>query len=226
MHRRCDDVPTYVAACHVVQTLPEGGSNICLHLQSEYAMLKSAHHLLILIIVLTSGCASLLPVSRSDTSTFERYEEARDAVAALVPMQSTKASAQKSGIDFAKQPNVKFLTHSDIVRQLVPTGILRREDLEPGIVACLEARDACNGLEIHASRVAKTRTGGFFADFFNYRQRTETTGWRFNALILYVNDTVVYRSWGGQPRVDELEVTTRPLGPFQNIGPSIVSGGR
>jgi hypothetical protein len=187
-------------------------------------MLKSAH--LAAVVLLTSGCASLLPVSHSDNSPFLSYEEARTAVAALVPMQSTKAPAQQGGVDFARQPNAKFLTHSDIVRLLVPSGILRREDLEPGIVACLEARDACNGLDIHASRIAKTRTGGFFADFINYRQRTETTGWRFHALILYVNDTVVYRSWGGQPRVDELDVTTRPLGPFQDMGPAMVSTGR
>ncbi len=188
-------------------------------------MLKSAH-LVAVVVALTTGCASLLPVSHSDTSPFESFDAARSAVAALVPMQSTKVSAQQSGVDFAKQPNAKFLTHSDVVRLMVPTGILRREDLEPGIVACLEARDACNGLEIQASRIAKTRTGGFFADFINYRQRTETTGWRFNALILYVNDMVVYRSWGGQPRVDELDVTTRPLGPFQNMGPSLVAADR
>ena len=187
-------------------------------------MLKVVH--LLAVVALSSGCSSLLPVSHSDASTFQSYDEARSAVAALVPMQSTKASAEQNGVDFAKQPNAKILRHSDIVRMLVPSGILTREDLEPGIVACLEARDACNGLEINASKIAKARTGGFFADFINYRQRTETTGWRFNALILYVNDTVVYRSWGGQPRVDELDVTTRPLGPFQDLGPSMVSTAR
>jgi hypothetical protein len=168
-----------------------------------------------------------LPVSHSDASTFQTYEEARGAVSALVPMQSTKAaSVADHGIDFGKQPNTKFLTHSDVVRLLVPAGMLRREDLDPGIVVCLESRSACNGLEITASRIAKTRTGSFFADFINYRQRTETTGWRFNALILYVDDMVVYRSWGGQPRVEELDVATRPLGPFQEIGPSLVSSPR
>ena len=187
-------------------------------------MLKSAY--LLVLVAMASGCASMLPVSHSDASAFQSYEEARSAVAALVPMQSTKATLEKNGLDFAKQPNAKILTHSDIVRLLVPSGILKREDLEPGIVACLEARDACNGLDITASKIQKKRTGGFFADFINYRQRTETTGWRFNALILYVNDTVVYRSWGGQPRVDELDVTTRPLGPFQDLGPSMVSTAR
>lgn len=187
-------------------------------------MWKTAY--LIAFALLASGCSSMLPVSYSNASTFQTYEEARNAVAALVPKTSTKKVAEAGGIDFAALPNTKILTHSDVVRLLVPTGILTRQDLDPGIVACLEARDACNGLDIAASKIEKRRTGSFFADFINFRQRTETTGWRFNALILYVNDTVVYRSWGGQPKVDELDVTTRPLGPFQDMGPAFVGSGR
>jgi hypothetical protein len=188
-------------------------------------MWKSAYLPAIATVVI-SGCASLLPVSHSDVSTFQTFDEARNAVVALVPMRSTKKSAEQNGMNFAAQPNTKFLTHSDVVRLLVPTGILRREDLDPGIMACLVARDACNGLEITAYKIQKKRTGNFFADFVNYRQRTETTGWRFNALILYVKDTVVYRSWGGQPNVNELDVATKPLGPFQDIGPGLVSVAR
>lgn len=175
------------------------------------------------VVLLAGGCTSLLPVSHSDASTFQTFEEARDAVVALVPMQSTRHTGGKDGVDFAAQPNTKILTHSDVVRLLVPTGLLKREDLDPGILVCVQARDACRGLVVVASRIAKTRTGSFLADFINYRQRTETTGWRFNALILYVDDLVVYRSWGGQPRVDELDVTTRPLGPFQEVGPTLVA---
>lgn len=178
------------------------------------------------VVLLTSACSSLLPVSRSDASSFKSFDEARDAVVALVPMQSKRSSLTKDGIDFATQPNTKILTHADVVRLLVPAGLLQRGDLDPGILVCVEARDACQGLDINASRIAKTRTGSFFADFINYRQRTETTGWRFNALILYVDDLVVYRSWGGQPKVEELDVSNRPLGPFQDIGPALVSTAR
>jgi hypothetical protein len=178
------------------------------------------------LVALTSACSSLLPVSQSNSSSFKSFDEARSAVVALVPMKTSKKTVNANGIDFAKQPNTKILTHSEIVRLLVPAGLLKRDDLDPGILVCVQARDACNGLDIVAYRIAKTRTGNFFADFVNYRQRTETTGWRFNALILYVDDLVVYRSWGGQPQVDELDESIRPLGPFQDIGPSMVSGAR
>jgi hypothetical protein len=39
-------------------------------------------------------------------------------------------------------------------------------------------------------------------------------------VVLMVDDLVVYRSWSGQPGIDELEVTRNPLGPFQDIGPA------
>jgi hypothetical protein len=78
-------------------------------------------------------------------------------------------------------------------------------------------------MEIVAAKISRTRTGNFLADFSNFRRNTETSGWRFNALILFVDDLVVYRSWGGQPAVLETEVTNNPLGPLQDVGPSLLS---
>jgi hypothetical protein len=173
--------------------------------------------------LLMAACSSLLPRSRSESSPFKSFEEARNAIAGLIPMKSNVASLTKMGIDPIQQPNTTILTHDDIVRRFVPSGLIEREDLDPGVLACLEARDACRGWEMTAARIAKTRTGNFFTDVTNFHRRTETTGWRFNALILLVNDTVVYRSWGGQPKVNELQVNTNPLGPLQEMGPSLVT---
>ena len=141
-------------------------------------------------------------------------------------MKTTASAVQASAMGLAAQPNSKLLTHSDVVRLLVPAGLLKREDLDPGIMACVEAREACHGMEITASRIRKKRTGNFLADFTTFKQRTETTGWRFNALILFVGDLVVYRSWGGQPHVIDVDVAVKPLGPFQDMGPSVVSSMR
>lgn len=169
------------------------------------------------------ACSSLLPRARSESSPFNSFEEARHAIDGLVPMKSDAATLTKLGIDPVQQPNTTILTHADIVRRFVPSALLNRSDLDPGVLACLEARDACRGWEITAARILKARTGNFFTDFTNFSRRTETTGWRFNALILLVNDVVVYRAWGGQPRVNEIEVNTNPLGPLQEMGPAIVT---
>jgi hypothetical protein len=126
-------------------------------------------------------------------------------------------------LDPSKHSSITLLTHADVVRRFVPASVLTKDNLDPGVVACLEARDACRGIEVTASRIARNREGNFFLDFFAFKQRTETTGWRFNAVVLLLNDVVVYRNWGGQPVVDETDVRTNPLGPLQNMGPSAVS---
>jgi hypothetical protein len=173
--------------------------------------------------LLLGGCSSMLPKSLSESPTFQNFDDARKAIESLQPKKSNLATLSDIGISPAKQPNTLILTHSDIVRKVVNGSVLTKEDLDPGIVTCLDARDACRGWEVNVARIAKARTGNFWADFLNFKRRTETTGWRFNALILMVNDVVVYRAWGGQPVVNEVDVNTNPLGPFQDMGPAVVT---
>jgi len=173
----------------------------------------------LLACVLAGGCATWLPEGRTDTTPFKTYDEARQAVEALVPMKSDREALEQGGFNPIKHPNMTLLTHADVVRRFLPSAILKREDLDPGIILCLESRDACRGIEVIGVKIARERKGSFWADFFNFQRRTETTGWRFNAVVLMVNDLVVYRSMGGQPAIDEKEVTRNPLGPFQDLGP-------
>jgi len=177
---------------------------------------------LLLLALQLVGCSSMLPRARSESSPFSSFDEARQAIEGLVPMHSDVAALTRLGITPVQQPNTAILTHADVVRRFIPSSLLKREDLDPGVLACLEARDACRGWEITAARIKKERTGNFWADFTNFSRRSETTGWRFNALILLINDVVVYRAWGGQPRVSDIEVQTNPLGPLQDVGPAMV----
>jgi hypothetical protein len=170
-----------------------------------------------------TACSAWLPRVHSKSSTFETFDAARQAVESLEPMRSDVQTLARLGISPTQQPNLQILTQADILRKLVPSvPLLNRNDLNPGVRACLEAHDACRGWEFTGGRITRARTGNFIADFTNFSRRTETTGWRFNALILLVNDTVVYRTWGGQPTVNELEVNTNPLGPVQDMGPAII----
>lgn len=174
-------------------------------------------------VVMISACSSMLPKAYTNSSAFESFDEARAAVEKLQPMKSDRQALERNGFNLKSHANIKLLTHADVVRIFVPTSLLKREDLDPGILMCLEARDACRGMEVAESRMARVRTGNFWTDFANFKRRTETTGWRLDALILFVNDLVVYRSWGGQPAINEVEIRTNPLGPFQEIGPALVT---
>jgi hypothetical protein len=182
--------------------------------------------LLLIVTALLCGCSSMLPKARTESPTFQSFDDARHAIEALQPQKSNLETLSELGLTPTQQPNTVILTHADIVRRVVTGGLLSKDDLDPGILTCLNARAACRGWELNVARIAKVRTGGFWADFLNFKRRTETTGWRFNALILLVNDVVVYRGWGGQPAVNEVEVQTNPLGPLQEMGPSAVTNSR
>ena len=166
-----------------------------------------------------TGCASMLPETHTNTTSFKSFDEARMALETLEPRKSDRKALESNGFTPAHHPNMTLLTHADVVRRFLPSALLKREDLDPGILSCLEARDACRGVEVVGARISKVRTGWFWPDFLNFHRRTETTGWRFTALVLLVNDQIVYRSWSGQPRIDEVEIVKRPMGPLQNIVP-------
>lgn len=172
-----------------------------------------------MLAVLLTGCAAMLPETYTNTTSFNSFEEARAALEKLEPRKSDREAMERNGFAPAHHPNMTLLTHADVVRRFVPSALLKREDLDPGILACLEARDACRGVEVVGGRLSKVRTGSFWPDFLNFHRRTETTGWRFTALVLLINDEIVYRSWSGQPRIDEVEIVKRPMGPLQNIIP-------
>lgn len=176
--------------------------------------------------LMATGCGSLLPSAHTESPTFQTFDDARQAVEALVPSRSGLAELTERGLTPDKQPNTVILTQADILRKVFNGGVLGKDDLDPGIVTCINARTACRGWELNVARITKARTGNFFADFVNFKRRTETTGWRFNALVLLVNDVVVYRGWGGQPVVNEVEVNSNPLGPFQDMGPSTITNAR
>ena len=162
----------------------------------------------------------MLPKARSASSSFRQFEDLRLAVDSLQPMKSHQDDLARLGIDPAQLPNTTILSYADVLRRFAPGTEAIKEDLDIGIQTCLAARDACRGWELNVGFVSRVRTGSFLADFFNFTRRTETTGWRFNALILMADGLVVYRAWGGQPRVNQLEVETNPLGPLQDIGPA------
>lgn len=178
------------------------------------------------VALLGQGCTTLLPQTHTESPTFQTFDEARQALETLVPNQSTLATLAETGLTPAKQPNTSILTHADVVRRVVNGSVLSKDELDVGIVTCINARNACRGWEFNVARITKARTGSFWADFTNFKRRTETTGWRFNALILLVNDVVVYRGWGGQPVIHEVEVNTNPLGPFQDMGLSVITNAR
>ena len=170
------------------------------------------------------GCSALLPHSVNITEVkWSSFEEAQSAVESLTPFETHKVALVNVGLEPLANPAITLLTYSDIVQRFATGSAVRAEDLDAGIRECLVRGQACTGYAINAKQLNKERIGNFFLDALNFRRETETTGWTFNAIVLLVDDVVVYRRYGGQPRIRERETTSNPLGPLQGWGESVGS---
>jgi len=173
--------------------------------------------------LLASGCAELLPKHLDEVSSpWTTFEDAKGAIEGIEPQRTTAEDLRALGLDPYRNPNVQLLSYSDILLRF-PMTDPSRDTTDPGLRDCLEGGKACKGLFVTAKDIKRDRVGSFWLDTFGFKRVTETTGWNFNALILLVNDRVVYTIFGGQPNVREQEVTRQPLGPLQGIGESMGS---
>ena len=170
---------------------------------------------------LAAGCSGLLPKSHAEVrSAWNSFDEAREAIERIAPGRSTSADLERAGIDPYASPNVQLLTFSDIALRF-PLNVLPAGAADAGLRECFAAGRGCTGYSINVREVKRDRVGPFWQDALGFRRVTDVTGWSFNALVLLVDDRVVYTLYGGQPNLREQEVTRQPLGPVQNFGDSV-----
>jgi hypothetical protein len=183
----------------------------------------SSAALLLACTALAGGCSTLLPNSRAEIqSPWRSFEDAKSAIESLSPGVSRTSDLRALGIDPYSSPNVQILTFSDIALRF-PVSISNNH-LDKGLRDCLEAGKGCTGYYLNVREVKRDRVGGFWADTLGFKRVVKVTGWSFNALLLIVDDRVVYTLYGGQPSVHEQEVSRQPLGPAQDIGDALPLG--
>ena len=173
---------------------------------------------------LLSACQALLPEMNSKTQVpWETFEAARDAIERVKVNQTRREQLTADGLDPYTNPAVTLLTYPDIVQRFAVGSAVRPEELDRGIRECLAAGKRCAGYSIVARKSKRERVGNFWLDSLNFRQETDISGWTFNALIIIVDDIVVFTVFGGQPRIREHEVMRNPLGPLQGWGEKVPS---
>lgn len=158
-------------------------------------------------------------MSSETTSPWASFDEARAAIERIVPGRTTTEELRAAGIDPYASANVQLLSYSDVMLRFPSSSGLEQPDA--GLRQCLRAGKGCTGYAISARGAKRDRTGTFWQDALGFKRVVEVTGWSFNALVLLVDDRVVYTLYGGQPKLHELEVTRQPLGPLQNVGEAI-----
>lgn len=168
-----------------------------------------------------AGCAQLLPRAHNEVaSPWRTFDDAKAAIEAIVPHGTTGAELRARGLD-PSSANVQLLSYSDIALRFPVGGAIEPDRLDEGLRECLEAGRACVGYAIAAKDIRRERVGNYWQDAFGFKRVVDVTGWTFNALILLVDDRVVYTLYGGQPNVREQEVSRQPLGPLQGWGDAL-----
>lgn len=176
--------------------------------------------------ILLAGCSALLPHGESVAeSPWNSYDDALKTFDKIVPHQTTVEDLAKLKLDPMHNPNITLLNYSDVLRRFITSPSTDVEDLDSGVRECIQAKLACSGYEIDQKSLTRQRYGNFWADFLNFRRKTDIVGWRFNGVILLRNGVVVYKLTGGQPTIHEREETSNPLGPLQGVGESRILRG-
>jgi hypothetical protein len=172
--------------------------------------------------VALSGCAELLPKSAVRTEVqWQSFDEAKAMVEAIKPYSTTKADLAIQGVSEIN-PAVTLLSHVEVAVRFPIGGVLNANDVDPGIRDCLRAGKNCTGYQLNVKRINSDRVGNFWLDSFRFVRETQSKGWTFTALILFVEDRAVYAVYGGQPNLLELQVDRNPLGPLQGWGDWVV----
>ncbi|MCM0080988.1 hypothetical protein L4X63_05245 [Geomonas sp. Red32] len=170
--------------------------------------------LAVICLTVEMGCASLLPRSKQVAeSPWTEYADAKKAFDAITIGKTTVDDLKDLGFDIKGSPNIKVLNYLDIAANVQSIPL---QELDPGLQACLRARSDCRAYVFEPSRINSKRIGSFWLDIFNFRKKTHETGWRFKALIVFIDHHVAYKLSSGEPQIDTMQDQVNPLGPLQS----------
>lgn len=170
---------------------------------------------LLLTMLGNSGC-SALPVAKSrHESPWESFDQAKAVFDRIIPYQTTRDDLKALRIDPLATPNIRILSYVEIIQMFMPNSSITIANLEQGLRECVEASSKCQALQINLQHITSERHGNLFLDLFRFKRQAHQTGWQFGAVVVLINDTVVYKIWGGTPQIDEHLYRKNPLGPLQ-----------
>ena len=176
------------------------------------------HVVIIACAVATVGCAGLLPkkttVTHNQWAQYSQVSTIGDTIRAGQNLSDLK----RIGVDVHSTKNVEHLTHLDVAKKFGLFGF-RDESLKtpPGVQRMLDAAERGRGYELTVENTEQVREGSFWKDFLNFRRVTRETGWKYNILIITVDDKVAYVLHKGNPNINRVTTERNPLGPFQKL---------
>jgi hypothetical protein len=176
------------------------------------------------LLLMSTGCGNLLPHSKiTILSAWQNFDSAKLTYEKIIPGTTNVDDLKKLGFDPFLVPNIRIMTATEVINIFLPNPSIKKEDLDPGIQKCIDAKDRCTAYQLLPSILDVNRIGNFWADLFTFKRHTVNTGWEFRGLITIVDNVVTYRDPpGGRPLIHTEQVDVKPLGPIQEFGTMII----
>ena len=168
------------------------------------------------MVLLGSGCVSMLPNAKENMkSSWETFEDAKNAFDAIIPYRTQREELHKMGYDPFNTPNIRILTYLEIIGSILPNQTFKKEDLDEELADCLKVKKGCKAYSLTVRRIESQRHGNFFLDILRFKRKTRRTGWEFKGFLVLKYDIVVYKIWSGRPHLEENQENVNPLGFLQ-----------
>lgn len=168
-----------------------------------------------LLFTTLSACNFLLPTEHKTSSiTCATFDDCKKIFEQIIPYQTVLADLDAFGLNPNTTSNMEQLHYSDIIKRF-NYSINHESSYPQGIRECVQSTNSCRGYDLVFQQTQEERTGNTLLDLLQFKRKTEKTGWIFRALLVVKGDLIVYKLMGGTPKVDETNVSTKPLGPLQ-----------
>lgn len=180
---------------------------------------RSVSIAMVLLVVAVTGCSNgVLPSSRNVVdSRWSNFADAKVAFDQIELYQTTADDLNDIGFGPHSASNIRILNYLELTATFMPNPAIGFDDLDSGIRECLKAKTSCEGYRVNILEIDKKRQGNAMLDLFNFRRRTHSWGWEFDALLVLKSNVVVYKIWGGTPNINKTDSNKNPLGPLQKM---------
>ncbi|MGD0189694.1 MAG: hypothetical protein ABSD74_03015 [Rhizomicrobium sp.] len=180
--------------------------------------------LLVTTVLVGCGGLGLLPRKADVKNTnFRSYAAVEAAYQTISPGATRTSDLGQIGFDAAESPNVEVLSYLGVIERFMPRDSIKFDQLDPAVQNCIEARDRCSAYIFKPERIHEERTGNWFLDVLGFERESVSYGWSAEVMLLVQDGRVVYKVMDGKPRINNYQDDVEPLGPFQNLGNTVLS---
>lgn len=168
------------------------------------------------------GCgfksSKILPSSEVTITSKWNTLESVDGAYEKILLGNTPEQLRVMGID-DNTPNLKVLGKRTTIEQLTPN----KKEVDREVIESCQNSKNCYSFLITSSKKNTNRIGNAAKDIFGFEKITKETGWYIEAMFIFVDNKLVFKTRDKEANIEIIKKNKRPLGPLQNLDDNLGS---